>query len=444
MRTLTLLAIDDDETVLQSLRLVLPKEWNLVASNNHNNIPDVICNAAFVDCHLTGDLSRAEGLDVMASLHTRNPHLEIVAMSGDLDRALMEKCLKKGASRFLSKPLNLDEVKITLQKIEALIQLQSTMQRHPDQKYFWVGQGAASQNVRRQIAFLRGENGPILIEGDSGTGKEVTAHLMHQQEELRPFIAVNVASIPENLFESEIFGHTRGAFTGADRSKMGLAEAANGGDLFLDEIEALSSAHQAKLLRFLETGEIRRVGSNEVITVKVRVIAATNRSLEEMIRKGEFREDLYWRLGGKKIKLPALRDRKEDIEELANWFLSLEKNFRKELSPEAVSDFKEYHWPGNVRELRRVCEQLALTSPLPFIRSEDVRRLLRPALESDSGKNIDYSLGLTAVVESFERQIISNCLKQYNDVDEAARTLKVSRSNLYKKIKDLNIEWGNS
>lgn len=444
MRALTLLAIDDDETVLQSLKLVLPKEWNLVTSNSPHNIPDVVCHAAFVDCHLTGDLSRAEGLDVMSSLHTRNPHLEIVAMSGDLDRALMEKCLRKGASRFLSKPLNLDEVKITLQKIEALIQLQSTIQRHPDHKYFWVGQGPASQNVRRQIAFLRGENGPILIEGESGSGKEVVAHLIHQQEELRPFIAVNVASIPDNLFESEIFGHARGAFTGAERSKMGLAEAANGGDLFLDEIETISSGHQAKLLRFLETGEIRRVGANETITVKVRVIAATNRSLEEMVRKGEFREDLYWRLSGKRIKLPPLRERKEDIEELANWFLALERNFRKELSPEAIQDFKDYNWPGNVRELRRVCEQLALTSPLPIIRSDDVRRLLRPTVNASLASDVDYSLGLAAVVDAFERRVIAECLKKYNDVDEAARVLKVSRSNLYKKIKDLGIEWGNS
>ncbi|MEK6554080.1 MAG: sigma-54 dependent transcriptional regulator [Bdellovibrionota bacterium] len=441
METLTLLAIDDDQTVLQSLKLALGEDWRLVGSNSPTSIPEGFFHAAFVDMHLTGNLERAEGLDVIKKLRERDSRLEIVAMSGDLDRDLMEKCLKAGATRFLAKPLSLEEIRITLSKIEALILLQNAANRHPDQKYFWIGQGPASQNVRRQIAFLRGENGPILIEGESGTGKEVAAHLIHIQEPHKPMVTLNVAAVPENLFEAELFGHTKGAFTGADKAKIGLAEAAHGGDLFLDEVEALPMHLQAKLLRFLESGEIRRVGANESTKVNVRVIAASNRNLEDMVKKGEFREDLLWRLNGKKITLPPLRERKEDIQEIADWFLALERGRKKDLSSEAITCFKEYNWPGNIRELRRVCEQLDLISPLPVIQAEDVLSLIRPQQAVAPMENIDLTEGLNPVVEKFEAQVILGCLKKLNDVDEAARVLKVSRSNLYKKIKDLDIDW---
>ncbi len=441
MHPLTLLAIDDDETVLQSLKLALADEWSLKTSNSPKAIPEGHFHAAFVDMHLTGNLERAEGLDVIKTLRERDAHIEIVAMSGDLDRDLMEKCLKAGATRFLAKPLSLEEVLITLSKIEALKLLQDAAHRHPEQKYFWVGQSQASQNIRRQIAFLRGERGPILIEGESGTGKEVAAHLIHHQEPLRPFITLNVAALPENLFESELFGHVRGAFTGADKIKIGLAEAAHGGDLFLDEIEAMPMNQQAKLLRFLETGEIRRVGANEPTRVNVRVIAATNRSLESLVKKGEFREDLLWRLSGKTIQLPPLRERTDDIQELADWFLLQERGRKKELSAEASQVMKDYTWPGNVRELKRVCEQLALVAPLPVIRAEDVQRLIRFQTSASAVENLDYSNGLNALVEGFEGRVILSCLKKLNDVDEAARVLQVSRSNLYKKIKDLNLDW---
>ena len=195
---------------------------------------------------------------MIADLRASDPHLEIVAISGDLDRELMEACLRAGAGRFLAKPLSPEEVCLTLEKIEALHLLRLATARGGSPAP-WIGEGPASQGVRRQIAALRGEGGPILIEGESGTGKEVTAALIHAQDPGRPFVVVNVAALPEQVFESEFFGHVRGAFTGADQNKMGLAEAAHGGDLFLDEIEALPMAQQAKLLRFLENGEVRRV-----------------------------------------------------------------------------------------------------------------------------------------------------------------------------------------
>ncbi len=442
MKTLTLLAVDDDDLILQTLRIGLPQHWRLAAFNNIASVPpNGEYSAAMVDMHLSGNTSRAEGLEVIRTLKERMPYLEIIAMSGDLDRDLMEKCIRAGASRYVAKPLNMDEVLLILDKIEALLLMQVASFHHPDKKAVWIGNSLQSQEVKRQVAFLRGEPGPILLEGESGTGKEVVAQLIHEQESGRPFIAVNVAAIPENLFESELFGHVRGAFTGADQNKIGLAEAAHGGDLFLDEIEGLSLPLQVKLLRFLESGEVRRVGSKDVIRSTTRVIVASNRNLEKMVEEKKFREDLLWRLSSKKIVMPPLRDRKDDIVDLATWFLSLERYHKKELTSEAIEAMKQYNWPGNVRELRRVCEQLALISPLPVIRREDVLRIIQPRFEADSGVTLDFSMGLDKMIQNFEQAAIAQALKKFGDIEEVSRQLGISRSSLYKRIKDFNIDW---
>ena len=442
MKSLTLLAVDDDDLILQTLKIGLPAHWNLAAYNNVASVPpNGEYSAAMVDMHLSGNTARAEGLDAIRALKERMPYLEIVAMSGDLDRDLMENCIRAGASRYIAKPINMEEVLLILDKIEALLLMQSASFHHPDKRAVWIGNSAASQEVKRQVAFLRGEPGPILLEGESGTGKEVVAQLIHNHEPGRPFIAVNVAAIPENLFESELFGHARGSFTGADKNKIGLAEAAHGGDLFLDEIEALSLPLQAKLLRFLESGEVRRIGSKDVVRSTTRVIVASNCNLKKMVEEKNFREDLLWRLSAKKIALPPLRTRKEDIADLATWFLSLERFHKKELSIDAVQAMENYDWPGNARELKRVCEQLALTSPLPIIRREDVVRIVQPRFEGATGVAMDYSLGLDKILQNFEYTVISQALKKFNDIEEASRQLQISRSSLYKRIKDFNIEW---
>jgi len=440
MKELVLLVVDDDSLVIQSVKLALPEQWRMMATQNPRDLPEKGFHAALVDIHLTGQLDRTEGIEVIKRLSQRHAHLEIVAMSGNLDRQLMEQCLKAGASRFLAKPLSLEEVTLTLDKIEALFLLQSAKARAGINGR-WVGSGPASMRVQKQIAQLRNEDGPILIEGESGTGKEVTSQLLHSQQKGGPFVAINVASVPENLFESEFFGHVKGAFTGADQNKMGLAEAAHGGDLFLDEVEALTPALQAKLLRFLETGEVRRVGAKDNMIVQTRVIAATNRNLNQMVAEGKFREDLLWRLSGKKILLPPLRERPEDIPELVAHFISLDKFRKKECGEDAMQVLKEYPWPGNVRELRRVCEQLILTAPLPVLRREDVLKVVRPPAQGAMGESYDLTRGLGDLVNAFEAQIIQKALGQENDIDEVARMLKISRSSLYKKIKDHNIQW---
>jgi DNA-binding NtrC family response regulator len=257
-----------------------------------------------------------------------------------------------------------------------------------------------------------------------------------------------MASLPESLFESEMFGHVKGAFTGAETNKIGLIEAAHGGHLFLDEIEALSLTNQAKLLRFLENGEIRKVGGKDILKVQTRVIAASNKSLQQMVRDSQFREDLFFRLAGQRIQLPPLRERKEDILELSEFFLEIEKPRRnKKFTPDGSAALLNYEWPGNVRELQRICEQLSLISPLPLIRKEDVEALLNPRSNQSNafgsatpGRTLNLAFGLTKLCEQFETEVIKQALQVEKEIDAAAQLLMISRSSLYKKIKDYKID----
>ncbi|HWU43419.1 MAG TPA: sigma-54 dependent transcriptional regulator [Bdellovibrio sp.] len=444
-RVFSLLVVDDDPLIHQSLKMIAPSQWRIFSARTEEAVQyERFYHAAFVDMHLQPDTSKAVGPQIIAQLLKNNALLDIVAMSGDLSRELMETCLKAGAQKFLAKPLMPEEVLSLLGKMEALWDLRNMDPRSDRSNARWVGTSEASQKIKKRVAELRGESNPVLIEGETGCGKEVVARLLHEQEGERAFIAVNVASIPDNLFESEMFGHIKGAFTGADQNKVGLAEAANGGDLFLDEIEALSLPHQAKILRFLETGEVRRVGSKESTFVQTRVIAASNKSLEKMVAAGEFREDLLYRLASQRIQLPPLRERLQDVDELGKHFLAAERPRRnKSFTEDGLEALKKYNWPGNVRELKRVCEQLSLTSPLPFIRGEDVNAWLKPAAAPAGAPSytvIDFSKGLNQLVDEFEAHVIRTAWQQTKNVDETASLLQVSRSNLYKKLSQYKIQ----
>lgn len=444
-RVFSLLVVDDDPLIHQSLKMILPSQWKMFSAHRLEAVQyERFYHAAFVDMHLELGTTKAAGPDVIAKLLKHNPQLDVVAMSGDLNRQLMETCLKAGAQKFLAKPLMSEEVQLILEKMEALWDLRN-VDPHADRDTIrWVGSSEASQRIKKRIAELRGESNSVLIEGETGCGKEVVARLLNEQEGERPFIAVNIASIPDNLFESEMFGHVKGAFTGADQNKVGLTEAANGGDLFLDEIEALPLVQQAKLLRFLETGEVRRVGAKESTFVKTRVIVASNKPLDKMVAAGEFREDLLYRLASQRVQLPPLRERLDDIDALGKHFLEAERPRRnKSFTDDGLEALKKYNWPGNVRELKRVCEQLSLTSPLPFIREEDVTAWLKPAASATGAPSytvIDFAKGLSTLVDEFEAHVIRTAYKQTKDVEKTAALLQVSRSNLYKKLSEYKIQ----
>lgn len=438
----SLLIVDDDPLIHQTLKLILPKNWKPYSIQNIELLHfDRYFHAAFIDMHLS-PTGPAQGPEVISKILHRHPQTEVVAISGDLSRELMEKCLKVGAQRFLPKPLIEEEVVMVLEKMEAYWSLRFQGQAtHFSTR--WIGHSESSQKIQRQISQLKGESGSVLIQGETGTGKEVAAQLLHQQEGPRPFVTLNMASIPENIFESELFGHVKGAFTGADANKIGLVEAANGGDLFLDEIEALPLSQQAKLLRFLETKEFRKVGGKDLQQSNVRIISASNRPLREMVAQGDFREDLYFRLCAHLIELPPLRDRSEDIPELVRYFLDNAKPRRfKQLTDDGYTELKKYSWPGNIRELRRICEQVALTSPLPLIRAEDIQPWLPAASETRAvNKDMkDISVGLHQLLENFEADLIRDCINEHKDIEKAAQLLKISRSSLYKKLKDHKID----
>lgn len=441
---LNLLIVEDDQILATSLKLMAPDGFKVFISQKIDLIPDhIFFHAGLVDMHLhvqPGD--NADGPVVIQKLMKQNPQMEIVAMSGHLDRALMEKAIKAGAQRFLSKPLLAEEVTAVLEKIEAYWKLRQFSFEKFSSKNNLVGSSAKTDALRKKIAQLKLEKTAILIEGETGTGKEVVAQLINQQEGQRPFVSVNCSAVTDTLFESEFFGHVKGAFTGADANKIGFCEAAHGGDLFLDEIEALPLNQQAKLLRFLESGEFKKVGGKDSQFSSVRIIAASNIPLKKLIQEKKFREDLYFRLSANLIEIDPLRDRTDDIAELALYFIDKEKPRRnKEFDDEAINALKSYPWPGNVRELKRICEQLVLTSPLPMIREGDVRALLFGAKPTTTSAEYDFNQSLEEFLNKQEKEFIEHNLKATKDIEKSSALLKISKSNLYKKIKDLGIQY---
>lgn len=441
---LNLLIVEDDQNLANSLKLMAPDCFKVYIAKSPDLLPDhVFFHAALVDMHLQvqpGDV--ADGPFVIEKLIKKNPQVEVVAMSGHLDRQLMERAILNGASRFLAKPLATEEVLSVLSKIEAYWNLRQTQIEQHQAAARLIGQSLATENLRKQISQLKGERASVLIEGETGVGKDVVAQLLNRQEGKTPFVLVNCAALTETLFESEFFGHIKGAFTGADQNKIGFAEAAHGGDLFLDEIEALPLSQQAKLLRFLESGEVRKVGAKEPIHVDVRVIAASNIPLPQLITEKKFREDLFFRLQAHHIHIPALRERAQDIPEIAEYFLSLAKPKKnKVFDYEALEKLKLYSWPGNIRELRRICEQLILTSPLPMIRAVDINQLLLRTTSTNDFEITPSTEGLEEFLTKQEKRFIEMTLKQNPVIEESAARLKISKSNLYKKIKELGIQY---
>lgn len=437
-----LLIAEDDLSLAAALKLMVPDGFKVYVTKNLDLIPDhVFFHAALVDMHLTSKVGEtADGPIIIDYLVKKNPQVEVVSMSGDLNRENMEAAIRAGAQRFLSKPLHPEEVTLVLEKILAYWQLrQFEFSNHSQIKL--IGSSASTENLRKKIASLKNEKSAILIEAETGCGKDVVARILNQQQGKIPFVTINCAALNENLFESEFFGHVKGAFTGADQNKIGLAEAAHGGDLFLDEIEALPLSQQAKLLRFLESGEIRKLGAKEHVTVQTRIIVASNQPLKKMVEEKKFREDLYFRISSQKIDIDPLRNRLDDLEILAKYFIDSEKPRRnKELSIDAVALLKKYDWPGNVRELKRVCEQLVLTSPLPVIRSQEIHNLLFSHIESVSDEELK-NVSLSDYMNEKEKIFLDFHLKKEKDLDLICKNLQISKSNLYKKIKDYGLTY---
>jgi DNA-binding NtrC family response regulator len=394
-------------------------------------------------------LPDGSGLDLLDTIKAEQAELPVIVMSGHGTIEMALEAIRKGARDFIEKPLSSERILITLTNaltFEGQRRELATLRARVHDDASLLGTSEAMARLRETIALAAPSKGRVLITGESGTGKELIARALHEQSKRadRPFIKLNCAAIPTELIESELFGHERGAFTGAHQARKGKFELAHGGTLFLDEVGDMRIDVQAKLLRALQEGEIERVGGSRTIKVDVRVVAATNKDLEAAIEVGEFREDLYYRLNVVPIAAPPLRAHKADLPEMARAFVarvSADNDMRtKDVTDEALDELGRHDWPGNVRELRNACERLVILTPGGTIGGAEVKRLLGPGKTLGSG---GYRPGASMrdLVAEAERDIIIGALDAHDGhVTQTAAALGLERSHLYKKMRSLDIQ----
>lgn len=445
-----ILIVDDETSILQSLSGILSDEGFeiLTASNGYEGLkiieeqsPDLV----LLDIWMPG----MDGIETLQEIKRTNPFLQVVIISGHGTIETAVKATKLGAYDFIEKPLSIEKVIVAINNALNFRRLEEEnrfLRKKTLEKYSITGNSAPVQALNKQIAIAAPTNAWVLITGENGTGKELVARTIHQMSERadKPLIDVNCAAIPDELIESELFGHEKGAFTGADTRKRGKFEVANNGTIFLDEIGDMSLKTQAKLLRILQEQQFNRVGGTRTLTVDVRVIAASNKDLEREIEKGTFREDLYYRLNVIPIEVPPLRNRTEDIELLVETFLIEFANEghcgKKPLTPRALEHLKAYRWPGNVRELKNLVERLAIMTESDVVDEDDIPPSYKQ--QGAATPRIDFfdMASLKKAKKEFERAYILRKLSENNNnVSETADTIGIERSHLYKKIKSFGL-----
>lgn len=445
---LNILIVDDEAAIRESLLGVLEDEgFTVAAVESGEACLELLREKAFDVILLDIWLPGMDGLKTLQQIREVNGAPEVIIISGHGTIETAVRATKLGAFDFLEKPLSIDKTLILLKNaIEAkkLRQENRDLKKQLAPKSIIVGDSIPMKALRQQIQLMAPTNGRVLIFGESGTGKELVAHAIHAQSSRHEqmFVEVNCAAIPEDLIESELFGHRRGAFPTASGDKDGKFLKANGGTLFLDEVGDMSLKTQAKVLRTLEEHSITPVGGDEPVTVDARIIASTNKDLEEEISKGNFREDLFYRLNVIPFSVPPLRERKEDIPLFARYFL---KEFSarygrrpREIADEAVDTLMRYPWPGNVRELRNVIERIVIMNPTT---SRFERRHLPPLVYRDGTRRWggDF-LTLHQARAAYERDYILKKLDDnHGNISRTAEVLGLERSHLYRKMKTLGI-----
>ncbi|MQA90431.1 MAG: response regulator [Gemmatimonas sp.] len=446
----TVLIVDDEANIRRMLGSLLRSEGFQVreADSAASGVgvaleaePDVV----LLDLVMPG----RTGLDALPELAAGAPDLPVVMMSGRASLSDAVSATKLGAFHFLEKPLTPEAVLLTLRSALELRRTRAmnrALQEELGHRGRLVGVSAAMDRVREMISRLAPTDARVLITGESGTGKELAASALHQGSSRAqgPFVRVNCAAIPRDLVESELFGHERGAFTGANERRRGRFEMADGGSLLLDEVGELSLEAQAKLLRVLEAGEIERVGGTRPLPVDVRTIAATNRDLQADVRTGRFREDLFFRLHVVPLEMPPLRTRREDIPLLVEHFLRLQREKSGIRPPRvteaAVASLQEHPWPGNVRELANIVERVTILHPGEEVGGEEVNRLLEGFPPNEAKGNGAGDAGLADRLDDYERKLIMEALDTAEgNIAAAARRLCTDRANLYRRMRRLEI-----
>jgi len=447
-----LLLIDDDANTLASLaRAFRLAGHEATVCDNALRAAELIQNERF-DLILSDVVMPGKSvLELLEELKKSGLQTPIVLISGQANIEMAVKATRLGALDFLEKPLTTDKLLVTVENALRLSRLEDENRelRHRLGKHELVGSGPAMKKLLAQIERVAASETRVCILGETGTGKELVARAIHEKSPRHEnaFITLNCAAVPAELIESELFGHEKGAFTGAAGRHTGKFEQAEGGTLFLDEIGDMPLAMQAKLLRVLEEGEVERVGGDKPIKVNVRAIVATHRNLDELVKKNEFRSDLYHRVYVFPLTLPPLRERPEDFPDLITHFarqVAAQNGWKEKLfAPEAIAELLRYSWPGNVRELRNIVERLVLLATEDTVTPDDVRLTL-PAAESSTAPaaNADAAQGtLVERTEAFERETLLAEIRRHNfHMTNVARALGLERSHLYKKCQQLGID----
>ena len=448
----TILIADDEPNIRKSLDRVLSMEgYKVIQATTGKEALDVVRRRA-VDLVLMDVLMpELDGLGALGSMREELPELPVVMMSGNASIESAVQATRLGALDFLEKPLSTDKLLITVSnalRFARLSREHAELARQARDEGEMIGSSPRMKAISAMIDKIAPSQGRVLITGANGTGKELVARAIHEGSTRAgaPFVKLNCAAIPSELIESELFGHEKGAFSGAVRMRRGKFELADTGTLFLDEIGDMSLSAQAKVLRVLQESELERVGGAETLRVDVRVVAATNKDLLAEIEKGTFREDLYYRLAVVPIELPPLEERKDDIPALSRHFLQLvcrQNGFREVTITEgAIGLLMQRRWPGNVRELRNVIERLAILSTEPQITEEGVQLVL-PLASAPRRARAMAGLSLKEQLAAAERQLLVEALSdQDGNVAATARSLGLERSHLYKKMRAFGITPG--
>lgn len=452
----TILVVDDEKNTREGLKPVLTAmDYDVLLAENGKEALEMIKtqkpDIALVDLRMP----EMDGMTLLHQIKNQYPDILIIILTayGTVESAV--QAMKAGAYYYLTKPINFDELELILKKAlyqkeleleNANLRAELLQERHEEGTI--IGNSPAIKNMIELAQKVAKTQSTVLIQGESGTGKELFAHLIHQESTRKdkPFIAVHMAALTDTLLASELFGHERGAFTGATERKIGRFERANGGTLFLDEVSEIPEIMQTKLLRVLQTGEFERVGGTKIIKSDVRLICATNKNLKEEVRAGRFREDLYYRINVILLEIPPLRDRVQDIPMLAEHYLkhfsAINRKKIQSISKEAMECLKEYRWPGNVRELKNIIERAVVLSNSETITPDqlpdDIRNKQNALIPTDKYSAAPPQNGNT--IREMEKEMVKNALKESgNNKSLVAKKLGISRRTLYRKLNEYKL-----
>lgn len=445
MTDTSVLIVDDEEGIRETLSGIFQDEgYNVITAGSGEEALKILKEQSPDLVLLDVWLSGIDGVETLQEIKKTNPELPVVIISGHGNIELAVKATHVGAYDFLEKPLSLERVLLVARRAleKRTLEMENrALKEDLTRKLRFIGNSLKMQQLREQLDMAAKSNSRVVILGESGSGKELVAHILHENSPRakKPFIEMNCAAIPQELIESELFGHEKGSFTGAFERKQGKFELADEGTLFLDEVGDMSLSTQSKVLRIIETQDFQRVGGSKNIKVDVRIIAATNKDLREEVKKGNFREDLLFRLNVIPIMVPPLRERKEDIPELVDYFLeyfAAEYGQKpKKITPDGLSMLQAYDWPGNIRELKNVIERFVIMNPSNIITAKNI-------LIGESTRSDYFAFNtLKEARDAFEKDFIAKKLEENNwNISKTSETLDIERSNLHRKIKVYEIK----